>query len=62
MYFWIATVVVDVKGADAGGEVDDAGEGVCSRCVVSAWTRKRRLKSRTRGPYSTRRYLSPSWR
>ena len=57
-----AAVVVDVEGADAGGDVEDAGEAFGAQADSRAWTRKRRLRSRTLGPYSTSRYLSPSAR
>src|SRR6267378_2606598 len=38
------------------------GRFISRNCCSSAWTRKRRFRSSTFGPYSTRRYLSPSAR
>ena len=57
-------VEMDLQGANAGGEIEDArqaGDSAC-RCSISACARKRRLRSSTSGPYSTSRCLSPAWR
>ncbi len=57
-----AAVVMDVQGADAGVISMMPGRRSARRPASSAWTRKRRLRSSTLGPYSTSRYLSPSAR
>ena len=58
-----AGVVVDLQRADAGREVDDAGQAARAAAPASsACTRKRSSRSSTMGPYSTSRYASPAWR
>ena len=53
-------VVAQLQEADARGQLQDAGGNRPSpRASIRAWTRKRSRMSRTWGPYSTSRYLSP---